>query len=485
MAAVALFLLSSQGAPANSPDALMPGAKAESIAGKNGLTQGAWMAKNGDLMRTGRNPVYSGPTDLSKPAWSVPTYDAECGYSTYASPLIDDEGNIYSITTCALMTKYSKTGEALWNATMTMAGLNPVLAKDANGKLTLYGSNSLGGTIGAWDAETGAEISDYTVGQSLGSLYNAGSWMTTYSAANDVAVMPTSTLDATLQDYAYLTSYVAARGTTGEKLWEFNGTYMQYNPMYVIAFEDSEQPLILMQQANGNLYCLDLKTGEMLWNRKSLAPTSFTTGGCSIHEIDTEARQAVAYCTMNSETPDFDLYGVTDYTKLLPSQITQGGHGLVRAINMADGAILWTHQADYSTGSVPVHDGERVYIASGTNVCVSADTVACGEGSVSPAYMFALDAQTGVPLWRVDAEPLVGPIPPVEPKCEPDAWANAAVDATGTVYYGYQGGVFDAIEGATGKVLSKYDAGSGIQGEPTIGDGFVVFSTCTDLVIFH
>ena len=49
----------------------------------------------------------------------------------------------------------------------------------------------------------------------------------------------------------------------------------------------------------------------------------------------------------------------------------------------------------------------------------------------------------------------------------------------------HQGGVFYAIEGATGKVLSQYDAGSGIQGEPTIGDGFVVFSTCTDLVIFH
>ena len=52
------------------------------------------------------------------------------------------------------------------------------------------------------------------------------------------------------------------------------------------------------------------------------------------------------------------------------------------------------------------------------------------------------------------------------------------------VRHGYQGGVLYALEGATGKVLSKYDAGSGIQGEPAIGDGFVVFSTCTDLVIF-
>jgi len=78
----------------------------------------------------------------------------------------------------------------------------------------------------------------------------------------------------------------------------------------------------------------------------------------------------------------------------------------------------------------------------------------------------------------------VGAIPPVDPKCEPDAWANAAVDAKGTVYYGYQGGALYAIEGATGKVLSQYDAGAGIQGEPAIGDGFVVFATCTDLLIF-
>jgi len=488
MAAVALFLLSSQGAPVNAPDALVPGAtvvaKAKLATGKNGLTAGAWMTKNGDNMRTGHNQVFSGPTKLSQPAWSVPTYDSACGYASYGSPTIDDEGNIYGITTCGAATKSSTGGDALWDATLSLAGLNPVLSKDENGSLLIYGSCSTGGGFSVTDAETGAAVSQYKPGNSLGVAYNAGSWMTTYSAANDVVVIPNAIFDEGLQDYAYLVGYVGARGTTGEKLWEFNGTYMQYNPMYAIAFEDSEQPIVILQQANGNLFGADLNTGETLWNRKSLAPTGFTTGGCTIREVDAEKREAVAYCTMNSESPDFDLEGVTDYTKLLPSEITQGGHGLVRAINIADGAILWTHRAEYSTGSVPVHDGERVYIAAGTNVCISVDEVACGEGMVSPGYMFALDAVTGEQLWRVDAEPLVGAIPPVDPKCEPDAWANAAVDAKGTVYYGYQGGALYAIEGATGKVLSQYDAGAGIQGEPAIGDGFVVFATCTDLLIF-
>jgi hypothetical protein len=57
----------------------------------------------------------------------------------------------------------------------------------------------------------------------------------------------------------------------------------------------------------------------------------------------------------------------------------------------------------------------------------------------------------------------------------PDSWAQPTVGGDGTVYAAYQSGFAYAIDGQTGKLLSKFDAHEGIQAQVVIGrDGAVL-----------
>ena len=96
--------------------------------------------------------------------------------------------------------------------------------------------------------------------------------------------------------------------------------------------------------------------------------------------------------------------------------------------------------------------------------------------------MTALNASTGELLWqtRTHPNPRV-----VAATCIPDTFDNPAVGADGTVYFGWWGGHVYAVEGATGRTLSSFRTGSGIQGAPAIGNGVVYFQTCENLYAFR
>jgi len=294
-------------------------------------------------------------------------------------------------------------------------------------------------------------------------------------------------------------SIVGARLGTAERVWTVDVDVPTYNLMPAIAFEGSGNPVVLIQLTNGELKCIELHTGTLLWTLPVDDAESEMAGGCAVRESATE-REAIAYCTSNSNSPNYNLTNPGNYSEYSESAVPPGGTGLVRAVNMTDGSVLWSTQLDYATSSAPAYDDSLLYSACGIKVMCGTpgqgrgardeldDGTAstCGWTGVVPGYMFALNLTTGELVWRLDAPDLDHYTPPPgSPSCVVDAFSSPAVDANSTVYYGWQGGKLYAVDGHSGTVLSDYLVDAGTQGEPAIGpDGAVYFATCTQLLRF-
>jgi outer membrane protein assembly factor BamB len=148
--------------------------------------------------------------------------------------------------------------------------------------------------------------------------------------------------------------------------------------------------------------------------------------------------------------------------------------GLIRAIDVADGSILWQTHTELGGEAGPAIADGRVYVG-----------LLGFKQKLTPGHkgtMTALNVSTGEILWQTQthANPSSG-----SASCVPDTFNNAAVGADGTVYFGWWGGHVYALDGATGSKLSSFATGSGIQGGPAIGDGVVYFQTCDNLYAFR
>ena len=481
------------------------------------LESGAWPTKNADNARSGWSRVFAGPTDLTGgPAWrkalvqELAVRDVEHCISTYASPTVDDHGNVYLPVLCSALAglhKYASDGTLLWRNPMVATAVTPVISRRANGEAILILADGPAAQLWIVDAETGEVLTTVFTNHGIDQCCNSGAWM--LAAGSGVIVAPSSSGLPTdyplpLPSHDQLVAYSAS---TGELIWIQNltipaesaigksmaygtpplfGHYFErtYNPMPVIYFEGTDTPLVLIMGASGGVYAYELFSGKRMWSSPPPYAPSFSTGGCIVREVSRSERKAVAYCTSNSMTPD------SNHRARLPDGTPNGGHGCLRALDAVSGEELWRYEPEYTTSSAAAFDDERVYFGAGVNVCISNNSTACGDDDETPypGFTGAVNISTGELLWRLDAPDMVGAIPPGNapgPKCEPDAWVNPAVDAHGTVYTGWQGGYVYAIDGRTGALTGNYSTAAGIQAAAAITNGAVYFATCTELLKFE
>jgi len=431
------------------------GPSATVVGGTNGIdTRQMWMGKGGDGSRAGRSSIYSGPRSLSNLAWKRPCSSGNC----YESPAVDAEGGVYNARGDGILDKISAKGDVLWQIKLAPKGLStPALMMDANGRLIVYVTPLAPNRLFALDAATGSTILNVTYGSpdaSQGDGWSVG-------AAAGVVMVCGAAPDRVDDDAKGAVSVYAINATTGAPLWSFSqfvttGQHGRpYNFMPVLVPDDTAGPTVLYETDYGAVFKHHLLTGAVIWNVIAPSEVTMTTAGCAMTGED--PRRRVLICVSNY---DGEKYAV-------PTK------GLVRALDVSDGSLLWQTRTDLQGEAGPAIADGRIYLG----------LLGFGQATAGATYgnMTALNASTGALLWqtRTHDNPLLKPA-----SCAPDTFNNAAVGMDGTVYFGWWGGYVYAVEGRTGKVLDWYETKSGIQGAPAISDGVVYFPTCDHLYAF-
>ncbi len=288
-----------------------------------------------------------------------------------------------------------------------------------------------------------------------------------------------------------------------KRRWMFRaGYYVEFPP--AVAYGR-----VLVPQLRGRLFALDAKTGEVRWRKRFL-------GMC------TAASPAVGDGIM--------------YQPFVPGPCSYGDRtkkGLVVAIRVAGGKILWRFRGAPSESSPVLRDG-TLYFGSWDHRLLALDVRgpkpklrwtfrADGELNAAPAYaggtiyigsvkgsLYAVDARTVKLKWRSRsfkrflrgreefyATPTVaygrvyvgntdGTVYAYGATSGRLLWSRpvgsyvytAAAVWKRKVFVGTYDGYFLALDAATGDVVWRHDTKGSVHGAPTVMDGLVYFATC-------
>lgn len=431
-----------------------------------------WSSKNGDDLRTGSSEYTIDLNVLkARPAWSF--IDGDHGV-VRAAPLIDDKMNIYLATvqnTEALSTavgkvrKFSPDGKILWNYTDTSR--IPEVPSLYDGRIFF---TNMQGLVTALDMETGREVwrKSALVGKAQGSAPDTWSM-----AAGDGIVICAVSSDGKANDYL-----VALAADTGEVKWSFEPDHFVYNSL--VALKDGS---LVFSDNTGKAYRLDLKTGHQIWKvgparRGETIQTALSTGGTVL------GSNGVAYVTSNA--------------------IVAGQkNGFITAFNFSNGNFLWRESTNYeaNNGAAVGSIGGRLAVAIGVGENPDMPDWTLQSKHVADNAPFlpekngrilALDAETGISIWshELPAWHGWGAGETMEHVCLPDSFGNAVISGDGTVFVGFQSGIFIGINDKDGngqispEEIAEFDTGRCVQGTPAIAPGMLAFTPCNGLHVF-
>jgi len=386
---------------------------------------------------------YSAPLDLTKPAWCYPVPDRPDGVWNLGCPCVDAQRNIYFGPQRGGMFVLRPDG-TLRGHIDTSAELSVVNCVLAGPSLFFLDT---AGQLHSHDLETlernwAVRFCLITVG--------SGMAMTFFG---DTLLVPGGRYDGNEW------SLHAINASDGSIRWSAEFTKSGYNTFPQVLEDGSA---VICGTQHGGLLALSMADGSVV---SEVHPPyeSFSTGGPTV------GPGGMAYVASNHP------------------QTGEGyARGSVRAIDVRKKEIRWDLQFDLPCTQVPNlvpkeftdgSGGDIVVVGLGWQLCgeggdqhmlkhygsIKAKLVGFDSGSGKERWSFAPPAlKTGYPAGGSD-----GDIIP------PDAWSNGVVDARGTLYVCWQGGVIFAIEGGTGKVLSRYELGSVSNGSPAIAPGML------------
>jgi len=422
----------------------------------SGQPHGQWLGKNGDAHRSGASHSIA-PRELANgPAWE---WRAAGETVVRATPLIDEEQNLFLATVSGDIHKFNRGGELLWTFSTDPFELPSVPAM-LDG--VIYVINKAGVLL-AVDAKTGQLVWDLKVAQEVGG--------DTHSVLAVDGLVIVSGLPSF--DNGPSMSFSAISVKDKKEVWRFEGAPV-YN-FLAAAYNGS----VLFESVLGEVYRVSLADGSLIWKQEPLADEAsraFTTGGVAMDD------NGNVYATHN-----YKLNGSSDMQ----------AQGVVTARRFSDGKLLWHREFEHAANAGPAVgrlDGTAdsplavfVPIQNNGPSIIDFEHYALEDGSA-----FALDAVTGETLWQFDFAPWYGGTrgDTLQHVCWPDAFANPAVDGQGTVYFGRNDGFVYAIHDDNhDKVIdasevSRFDAGAAYQGSPAISDNMVALADCAGLRLF-
>eukprot|EP00403_Amphidinium_massartii_P030125 CAMPEP_0178398478 /NCGR_PEP_ID=MMETSP0689_2-20121128/14793_1 /TAXON_ID=160604 /ORGANISM="Amphidinium massartii, Strain CS-259" /LENGTH=492 /DNA_ID=CAMNT_0020019241 /DNA_START=18 /DNA_END=1496 /DNA_ORIENTATION=+ len=438
---------------------------ADSLPRAPGMT-GMWVAKNGDMHRTGSSHSIA-PRDLSSgPSWR---WYAPAGPNPLidglilSTPLVDNEQNIIESTSNGDMIKFSREGQQIWTQHGPGSSHNPVLADGA-----VYSVRS-DGTFFSVDAQTGEILWESRVGNSTS--YDSESVLVT----EGVVVAAFEALISGVPGPSGGSTIVAASVADGHEVWrlQLNGSWT-FNFMSA-AYNGS----IIFQTTFGDVYRISPIDGAVMWSQPGIGAA--------------EGTAAQFYSTAG---PALDTDGnIYSAFNIAP------GEGVVKALSFADGQVLWERRFPLEANAAPAVgnlDGTRggplaVFVALGNNL----ERVQLPEQQANrtvEAKAVALNAASGESIWELALPEWRGPAAGDTPThvCWPDQFANPSVDGNGTVYFARASGRIYALhdDNHDGELseesgeVSWFDAGAAYQAQAAISDGMLAVAPCNGLMVF-
>jgi len=438
----------------------------DSIPPAPGMT-GMWVAKSGDMHRTGSSHSIA-PRDLSSgPSWR---WYAPAGPNPLidglilSTPLVDNEQNIIESTSNGDMIKFSREGQQIWTQHGPGSSHNPVLADGA-----VYSVRS-DGTFFSVDAQTGEILWESRVGNSTS--YDSESVLVT----EGVVVAAFEALISGVPGPSGGSTIVAASVADGHEVWrlQLNGSWT-FNFMSA-AYNGS----IIFQTTFGDVYRISPIDGAVMWSQPGIGAA--------------EGTAAQFYSTAG---PALDTDGnIYSAFNIAP------GEGVVKALSFADGQVLWERRFPLEANAAPAVgnlDGTRggplaVFVALGKNPQIATnDTNADSLGSVD-AKAVALNAASGETIWELTFPEWRGPArgDTALHRCIPDQWSNPSVDGNGTAYFARASGLIYALhdDNHDGELseesgeVSWFDAGAAYQAQASVSDGMLAVAPCNGLLVF-
>mmetsp|Transcript_4137 Transcript_4137/g.12094 ORF Transcript_4137/g.12094 Transcript_4137/m.12094 type:complete len:476 (-) Transcript_4137:68-1495(-) len=421
------------------------------------------------------------PHDLSASlAWSWQHPDGQYHTVLCGGPVIDAAGNFY-FTANDGVRKLSPTGQTLWHFKQqdNMINNQPALLGDK-----LFGNNQHGIAF-AVDLKTGASVWSKQLAQTAGG--DCG-----YPAAYDgvFAVGAESGSDpAHPGGNSRVFGLDAASGST---LWEFKPHHPVWNFAPLFPGDDT---CVFMDFAGG-MYSVGLHNGTQLWYVPSPgASKSFSDGGATLGP-----NGAVYSCS----NPGSDGG-------------SEGSKGLLRALRLADGALMWQQLLPQPCNSYPAVG--PLAQGQGLSVAVTPGSF-MGQPNLHGSIM-AFDATTGALEWRFNTKPYTGPFNMARGDvegyqdrneydkdhaiCLPAHWSAANIAGDGTVLAARSDGYVYAVRGPAlpgpaaslaevgadfestpGTTARLWDAkGASLHGAFAFAPGTMAVQTCDTLYVFR
>lgn len=428
-----------------------------------------WPMQKGNMERTGFSP-YVMPNISAGPSWSwVPKeFDLEIHRAT---PLIDDQGNIYVQSIAGRVRKLrGSDGVELWSFFSGDRGGIPGVAAIDNDKI--YFTTRKGYFI-ALDLETGTEAFSTKIAELIDSTTDCLlvlQGLVIYAIVDPVPALyvtghqPIHEIDSNL--------VVAFSTTDGSLKWRFQ----PYMALYNFQASSINDGSFVFQDQTGGVYRLGID-GQLLWYGGQMDRGSATTAAAVIS--------------------DKKVYAVSNLGGGMKAHMKEG-RGLLHVYDYESGRLLWYQSLWYegnqavAVGEIAGHPGKSLVLGMGQNpglpwfMLMSYFIPGWLIPFTAPLYFLSLrfpslfaskqgraivafSADTGALRWVWEMEPYhklaaagdnekfvvryrewVSTNPNNEPLCLPDANAQPVIDGAGTAFVPFQDGKVYAVRDENG-----------------------------------
>mmetsp|Transcript_10834 Transcript_10834/g.34399 ORF Transcript_10834/g.34399 Transcript_10834/m.34399 type:complete len:490 (+) Transcript_10834:60-1529(+) len=339
-------------------------------------------------------------------------------------PVIDAGGNAY-LTTSDGVRKFGGDGQVLWHFPQPNGWINNEISLLGD---KVFGSNQIGDAF-AVHADTGTAAWVKKLAASAGA--DAG-----YPAGCDGVFVVSAERGMTGGNLLVF----GLDSATGVELWNLRPKRPVWNFAPLFPGDDT----CLFMDFSGGMYRVGLHNGTLIWHTPSKgALESFSDGGAVLG-------------------PNGAVYSCSN-----PVGGYEGEKGILRALRIKDGTLLWEQLLPQPCNSYPAVG--HLSQGQGLSVVVTPGSF-MHEGLLHGSIM-AFDAATGAPQWRFNTKPYTGFMNMARGDlegfamrakydhgheiCLPAHWSSANIDGQGFVYAARSDGFVYGVRGLAAHAASE------------------------------
>ncbi len=272
---------------------------------------------------------------------------------------------------------------------------------------------------------------------------------------------------------------------SGEKRWEFPAE------LGFTASAAARKGRVYVGDTNGTFYCLDAQSGRKLWHFQSDAEIN---SGANFHadRVLFGSQDMFLYC-LEAETGRLVWkHESADQIRCFPAiagdyTFVAGCDGQLHIIRLADGQEVGHVDLQAPTGSAPACSGEMVFVGTEGNMFFGIDwqkrSVRWHYENAERPWPFRSSAAVTDRLVIVGSQDKL--VYAFEPRSGRKVWSFATkgrVDGSPVVvgdrvFVGSMDGRLYALDLAGGRELWQFEAGGGILASPAVADGRLVVGT--------